>query len=125
MVHRSKSSKSTGHSDLEVVPGKGIEVVHVGLEAASLEDLESRSWKSLRSATANVGPLGNAEECGDGKKTGRVCGLRLRTFWIVLVVGTIVIAASVGAAIVGSLLKKRDVSDMAWVISACTLYNYR
>ncbi|MCJ1247638.1 hypothetical protein MMC30_004853 [Trapelia coarctata] len=109
MVHQSKSSESSCYSDLEVVPGKGVEIVPIGLEPVPLKDLEANSWKPSHSVTTKVEPVHNDEECEDGKKTGRVCGLRLRTFWIVLVVGTIVVAASVGAAIVGSLLRKRVV----------------
>jgi len=104
MVHQSICSESSCYSDLEVVPGKGLKTVHIGLEAVS-----------FRSVTTKVEPVDNVEECGDGKNSGSVCGLRLRTFWIVLVVGTIVIAAAVGAAIVGSLLQKRVIPGSVYV----------
>lgn len=123
MVYHSKSAAASCHPGLEVVPVKGIEVMQSGVEVDSMKDTEAYSWKSpdswksFESTATKVASPNDSEGCEDGKKTGRVCGLRLHTFWIVLVVGTIVIAASVGAGIVGSLLQKRAPSSKMYVSS--------
>jgi len=130
MVYHSKSSAASCHPGLEVVPGKGIEVMQSGLEVDSVKYIEAYSWKSpdswksFESTETEVASPDNSKGCKDGKKSGRVCGLRLRTFWIVLVVSTMMIAASVGAAIVGSLLQKRALLSNVYVPQPALLTSY-
>ena len=85
-----------------------------------MKDIEA-FWSKLYEAShpsvdiKSIEALFDKDGCEDDKNTGRVCGLRLRTFWVVLVAGSITIAAIVGAGIVGSLLRKQVVASSVYV----------
>lgn len=93
---------SHGYSDLQVVP-----------DQASLEPAQAE--KQLATQQGNEKPAGDfpAYQHSDSSKR-HICGLRRKTFWIVLAIATVVvIGAAVGGGVGGALSNRSSTSASA------------
>lgn len=85
--------------NLEVVPEYGMEVSY---------NRDAPIWVS-GPGTGSGGIDGNTINHAPGKSRRRICGLRARTFWIVLVIVVFVVAGGIGGGVGGALvIQSRD-----------------
>lgn len=79
---------------------------------------EDGVWRPATGATEGVSPIspdagtpgaveegrgGEGQAVGQGKEEGRICGLRRRIFWIVLVVAIVIVLAAIGGGVGGGI----------------------
>ncbi|TVY39382.1 hypothetical protein LSUB1_G004333 [Lachnellula subtilissima] len=100
MTAPSSDPEMAHSSDLQVVPGFGLEHhYHVGLEVDTTKHNPTESHSNSEKQAYNSAIPYNR----------RLCGLAPRNFWIIAVVGTIVmIGAAVGGGVGGSLASKSN-----------------
>jgi hypothetical protein len=94
---------SHSHSDLEVAPSADLEVV-------PSTDQDTHKYLQYSEGAADTDKIAhNSMTPGHGQPTFQtICGLRKRTFWIVVIIAVLVVVSAVGGGVGGALATRKS-----------------